>query len=73
MAATEAERLGVKGWVCNTRDGDVEVWAEGPEEKTQVFLDWLHQGPRHAHVREVRVTQVPPNGYKHFSIDHDHW
>jgi acylphosphatase len=70
-AATEAERLGLKGWVRNTRDGDVEVWAEGPEEKTRVFLEWLRQGPRHAHVIEVRVTEAAPRWYKRFSIDHD--
>lgn len=69
-AAAEAERLGLKGWVRNTRSGNVEVWTEGPEEKAQVFLEWLRRGPRHAQVREVRVTPVLPNGYTHFSIGH---
>jgi acylphosphatase len=71
-AATEAERLGLKGWVRNTTGGDVEVWAEGPEEKTRVFLEWLHQGPRYAHVSGVRIAWMPPHGHKHFSIDHEH-
>jgi acylphosphatase len=69
-AAAEADRLGVKGWVRNAMNGDVEVWAEGPEEKTGAFLDWLHRGPSHARVDEVRVVQTTPRGFKRFSIDH---
>jgi acylphosphatase len=69
-AAVEAERLGITGWVRNTSSGNVEVWAEGPEEKARVFLEWLRRGPRHARVNGVRVTQTAPHGYKHFSIEH---
>jgi len=40
----EAERLGVRGWVRNRREGSVEVVAEGPEESVRKLVDWCHHG-----------------------------
>jgi len=49
----EARRLGLAGWVRNRADGAVEVLAEGTESKLNLFLDFLHHGPRGAHVKTV--------------------
>ncbi|MDR1024116.1 MAG: acylphosphatase, partial [Treponema sp.] len=47
----EARRLGLKGWVRNTPDGDVELWVEGPSgEALEAMLQWLHRGPPYARV-----------------------
>lgn len=68
-AQGEAERLGVTGWIRNNDDGSVEVWAEGIEEKVIHFLDWLHKGPPHARVDNVRSDLCQPQKtYKNFSI-----
>lgn len=61
-AASEARRLGVVGWVRNRADGSVELEVEGPDDKVAAFLAWCEQGPRPAHVTEVRVEERPPLG-----------
>ena len=65
----EARRLGLTGWVRNTPDGDVEVFAEGPREKLETLLKWLHRGPPGARVDSVRYDLRSPLGvYRDFSI-----
>jgi acylphosphatase len=50
---TRALRLGVEGYVRNTQAGDVEVVAEGPEQRLQALLDDLGRGPGAARVESV--------------------
>ncbi len=52
----QAYALGVTGWVRNLPDGAVEVMAEGQRSALQQLLNWLHNGPPSARVREVRFT-----------------
>jgi acylphosphatase len=67
----EARRLGLSGWVKNNRDGDVEVFAEGPREKLETMLKWLHRGPPGARVDSVRYDLRSPLGvYRDFSIEY---
>jgi acylphosphatase len=69
-AAAEAERLGLKGWVRNTINGNVEVWAEGTQENTAAFLSWLRHGPPRARVSEVHTNWTTPTGcFRRFSIE----
>lgn len=60
-AQFEAERLGLKGWVRNRRDGSVEAVVAGPEAVVEQFVGWAHRGPTSAHVTaiEVTVSDVP--------------
>ena len=65
----EGQRCGLSGWVRNTADGDVEVWAEGTEEKLDALLKWLHRGPPVAQVDTVRCEKKLPTGkYRRFSV-----
>ena len=48
-----ARRLGLTGWARNLRDGTVEVTAEGPRDKLERLLDFLHVGPDAANVTIV--------------------
>jgi acylphosphatase len=70
-AYNEAKRLGLTGWVRNTRDRDVvDVWAEGPQENLDRFLLWLRQGPPRAQVEAVDAEEKNPTGvYTMFSIE----
>jgi acylphosphatase len=65
----EARRIGLSGWVRNTPEGDVEVWAEGTREKLENFLTWLRRGPPGARVDRVKCRQPAALGiYRDFSI-----
>lgn len=59
---TEAQRLGVTGWVRNRRDGTVEVLAEGPEDRVNQLVRWCHEGPSHARVSRVHERSEPYQG-----------
>jgi acylphosphatase len=65
-AIREAERLGVRGWVRNTAEGAVEVWAEGLQKNLDVFSAWLHKGPPLSRVDSIQKDSVEPGGYADF-------
>ena len=52
-AAEEARSLGLRGWVKNLANGDVEIVAEGPRCELKILAAWAHQGPRLARVTGV--------------------
>jgi acylphosphatase len=52
-AAQEASSMGLRGWVRNLANGDVEIVAEGPRRELRILAAWAHQGPRRAHVTGV--------------------
>lgn len=52
----EAERLGVTGWVCNTRAGAVEAVVQGEEAAVDALIAWAWVGPPAARVEGVEVT-----------------
>ncbi|MDR2397288.1 MAG: acylphosphatase [Spirochaetaceae bacterium] len=69
LAAQEARRLGLSGWVRNRSDGTVEVWSEGPADKQATFLAWLRRGPPSARVTSLRHESCSPTAnYPDFSV-----
>jgi acylphosphatase len=52
-AVRAAERLELRGWVCNRADGKVEITAEGAPEAVRELIAWCHEGPRGARVTAV--------------------
>ena len=69
-AVREAQRLGLKGFVRNISGGDVEVWAEGPEEKAALFLAWLRKGPQFSRVDSVEKEDRAPKGCSDFIVEY---
>ncbi len=53
----EAQRMGLRGWVCNRSDGSVEAVAQGPPERVAALIDWCHEGPPLARVVGVSVIE----------------
>lgn len=53
-----ARSLGLLGWVRNRPDGSVEVWAQGSRPAVDALIDWLWDGPPHAHVSGVESEDV---------------
>ncbi len=73
-AATQKQalKLGVKGWVKNLANGDVEINAMATEELLNQFIAWCHKGSLFAKVESVVVTklgEVP--SYSGFDIVRD--
>lgn len=58
--ASEALRLGLRGYAVNRSDGSVEVLVAGAPEAVASLLDWLWQGPPTARVSAVSVEEVDP-------------
>ena len=56
-ARRKANRLNVRGWIRNLRNGDVELLIEGPEVEVDRLIVWCHRGPTSAYVSKVRVEK----------------
>lgn len=66
----QAERLGVKGWVRNERDGTVTVVAEGPKPAVDAMVRWLQEGPGFAKVADMDLREYPYEGrYSSFTVE----
>jgi acylphosphatase len=65
-----ADKLGVKGWVRNLPDGNVEVMAQFQNEAVEnQFINGLREGPMMSEVTEVRTSTVNnPHKFKDFEI-----
>jgi len=61
-AINSATEHGLVGWVRNTRDGHVEIIAEGSAEGMEAFIKWCWIGPRGGLVEDVRVEWREPTG-----------
>ena len=69
-AYREARTLGLCGWVRNKANGDVEVLAQGKQEKLDLFLAWLRKGPPGARVDSVQAKPLTLNkNYRDFTIE----
>jgi len=61
-ALVEAQRLGLRGWVCNTANGAVELLAEGDEYGLRHLVTWCHSGPPGAMVKAVDLESLAATG-----------
>lgn len=65
----KATELGLKGYVKNLFDGNVEIVVEGDKGKILVLIDYAKIGPRAAHVKDVRVQwEEEKNEFDNFQI-----
>jgi acylphosphatase len=55
----EARKLGVRGWVRNLPNGDVEALFEGDKASVTQMLAWCYKGSPYAVVHKVNVTYEP--------------
>ena len=59
--------LGLDGWVRNRRDGSVEAVFSGPAAQVEEMLRRCAQGPCHAKVASVTITDeggAAPSGFR---------
>ena len=67
-AKQKALELGLKGYVKNLENGDVELVAEGNEDKLKEFIDFIKKGPGIASVTGIQVKHKEPENFKTFEI-----
>lgn len=53
----QAELHGLRGWVCNRRDGSVEAVFSGPGDLVEATLKACGQGPRGSMVERVEPVE----------------
>lgn len=64
-----AMRLGLKGYVKNLYNGDVEIETEGDRSLIEEFIREVKVGPRAAKVNDIKICwKEPEQHYKHFEI-----
>ncbi len=64
-----AYQFGIKGWIKNLADGDVEAVLEGERSSVQQMIGWCKKGPSLAIVERFTVDWQPYTGeFNHFSI-----
>ena len=54
----KARQLGVKGFVRNLADGQVEIVAEAEHEALEQLIAWSHKGPITARVDHVELADI---------------
>ena len=52
----KAHELHLTGWVKNSDDDSVEVFAQGDETNLDKFIEWCRQGPPRARVQDIQIT-----------------
>lgn len=56
----EARAAGVRGWVRNRLNGDVEALLAGPPDAVEVLCAACWRGPLQARVNKVEVVEADP-------------
>jgi acylphosphatase len=60
FVARRAGALGIRGYIRNLYDGNVELEAEGDRSLLEEFMKEVRVGPRSAHVTNVRIEWRDP-------------
>lgn len=64
----KAVELCLKGYAKNLPGGDVEVVAEGSEDKLKELTEFIKKGPGIARVSGIRITHRKPENFKGFEV-----
>ena len=66
FAITEANRLGLDGWVRNRSDGTVEALISGDTKKVEQFIMACAKGPPGSRVNNFELHKAEPPAEKGF-------
>lgn len=68
-ARSEAQRLGILGWVRNEADGSVRIAAEGEERNLREFAKWCKTGTERSRVENIEEEWQDATGeFENFEI-----
>jgi acylphosphatase len=63
-----ARSEGVTGWVANRPDGRLEAVFEGSPEAIDRMIAWCREGPQHADVEEIEISEERPEQLEGFEV-----
>ncbi len=63
-----AKVYGIKGWIKNLEDGNVEAIVSGNEHQLKQFITWCKEGPAKAMVEEVIVAEKEEIDFDDFKV-----
>ena len=63
-----ADLIGLRGWIRNLPNNNVEITATAPEETLQKFVNWCKQGPPKAKVDDVIIEELSLEEFNGFRI-----
>ena len=64
----KAIELGLHGYAKNLEDGNVEVVAQGDEEKINEFIEFIKKGPGIAKVENIQIKHKELEKFDKFEI-----
>lgn len=64
----QALTWGIKGWVRNLPNGEVECFICGEAETVEKLCAWLHQGPPAAKVIQVKIEEAAWEEHEDFVV-----
>ncbi|MBS3104870.1 acylphosphatase [Candidatus Woesearchaeota archaeon] len=64
----KAKELGLTGYAKNLENGNVEVVAEGNEEKIKELIEFMRESPGVAKVKGIEIKHKEPENFKNFEI-----
>ena len=69
-AQTQAQQLGIKGFVRNLSNGNVEIVAVGEAEKVDALINWAKTGSPSAVVKNLEIEAIDESRaeYRDFQI-----
>ncbi|MFH1036946.1 MAG: acylphosphatase [Patescibacteria group bacterium] len=68
----KAEKLEVRGWVKNLKDGRLEAVFEGEKENVRKMVEWVKGGPLLADVKKLEVGfEKYEGGFDSFEIEYE--
>ncbi len=68
-AKETADKLGVKGFARNEKDGSVYIEAEGDEDILKEFIHWCYEGPERASVERISTEDADMKNFTKFTIE----
>ena len=66
----KATELGLNGYAENLEDGNVEVVAQGDEEKINELVEFIKKGPGIAKVENIQIKNKKLEKFDKFEIRH---
>lgn len=64
----KAKEIGIRGFVRNLDNGDIEIVAEGRDEKVDEMLEVCKTGYPHSHIKKVEFEEIKNQGFDEFKI-----